>query len=63
MVVQALDPERRQQLKSLVPDAFRSSYQGRPVMQVGNFPEKEKAEAVFQLVQSSGFQAIIQEMP
>jgi hypothetical protein len=63
VVVQAMDPDRRAQLRALVPDAFRSSYQGQPVIQVGSFPERDKAEAVFQLVQSSGFQAVIQEVP
>jgi cell division septation protein DedD len=63
VVTQALDPSRRQQLQSLVPDAFRARYQGRMVIQVGSFPEREKAEEIFQRVQEQGFQAVIHEVP
>ncbi|MDJ1183717.1 DUF1565 domain-containing protein [Roseofilum casamattae] len=44
-------------VKALVPDAFRSSYQGRSVIQVGAFPTLEEARARLQLVQGSGLRA------
>ncbi|WP_299405129.1 DUF3747 domain-containing protein [Acaryochloris sp. IP29b_bin.148] len=46
VVVQPRDAEEQDQIKALVPDAFRSSYQGRAVMQVGLFNSRAKMDGV-----------------
>lgn len=48
------------QIRTLVPDAFRSSYKGRPVMQVGSFRERAKAETIIQLMERNSFKAILE---
>ncbi|MGL5065667.1 MAG: DUF1565 domain-containing protein [Microcoleus sp.] len=48
-------------LRSLVPDAFRTSIGGRWVMQVGAFKEREKAEELLQMLAVNGLNARIEE--
>ncbi|MCM1983552.1 DUF3747 domain-containing protein [Lyngbya confervoides] len=50
---------QQSRVRSLVKDAFRSSYQGRLVMQVGSFVDMNEAQTVIALMQRNGFQPII----
>lgn len=63
VVTQALAPEQREQIRQLVPDAFRSNFRGKPVMQVGIFQAKEKVEEMTQLLESHGFNTIVEALP
>uniref|UniRef100_B8HY74 Sporulation domain protein n=1 Tax=Cyanothece sp. (strain PCC 7425 / ATCC 29141) TaxID=395961 RepID=B8HY74_CYAP4 len=63
VVVELLDNQQQVQLRTLVPDAFRSFSQGRPVIQVGSYKERFKAEEMIQLMSSNGFQARIEAVP
>lgn len=60
VVVEAQEPSRQAHIRSLVPDAFRSSYKGKAVIQVGSFKERAKADAVIQLMTNNGFDPIIE---
>jgi hypothetical protein len=53
VVVQPRDFEQTAKIKSLVPDAFRSSYQGRSVMQVGRFNSRSKVNEIVKLMQEN----------
>lgn len=59
ILVEASDRNQQEQIKTLVPGAFRSSYQGKTVMQVGAFSEKSKANEMIQRLNSQGFSAIL----
>jgi hypothetical protein len=53
VVVQPRDFEQTARIKSLVPDAFRSSYQGRSVIQVGRFNSRPKVNEIVALMQEN----------
>ncbi len=57
--VNATDMAQRQKVKTIVPDAFRSSYQGRPMLQVGAFQEQSKADEVIGRLQQHGITTIL----
>jgi hypothetical protein len=57
--VNATDTKQRQAVKSVVPDSFRSSYQGRPMIQVGAFHEKSKADEVIARLSQHGINTIL----
>lgn len=57
--VNATDTRKRQAVKSIVPDSFRSSYQGRPMIQVGAFHEKSKADEVIARLSQHGIDTIL----
>ncbi len=57
--VNAADTERQSQVKSIVPDAFRSSYRGQSVLQVGAFQERSKADEMVNLLRSRGIDSIL----
>lgn len=50
VVVQPRNSRQKTRIKSLVPDAFRSSYQGRSVMQVGLFNSRTKVKDMVNLL-------------
>ena len=53
VVIQPPRTQRQQtRLRTLVPDAFRSSYRGRRVIQVGSFPSRSEASQRMQLLQT-----------
>ncbi len=51
--------QQQEQVRSLYPDAFATSYQGQRVLQVGVFSTKENATQAYQSLQNAGLQAII----
>jgi hypothetical protein len=59
VVVETGDTSQQAQIRTLVPGAFRSSYQGRAVVQVGSFKERSKADEMLQIMNSNGFNAVI----
>ncbi|NCJ07019.1 DUF3747 domain-containing protein [Synechococcales cyanobacterium C] len=63
VLVQATSASDQSRVRSLVPDAFRSSYQGRSVMQVGSFGQQNEANAVIALMRQNGFNPIVERSP
>lgn len=57
VIVYTGSTQEQNRVKSLVPDAFRSSYQGRSVIQVGAFPTLEEAQTRLELVRNAGLRA------
>jgi hypothetical protein len=57
VIVYTASTQEQNRVKSLVPDAFRSSYQGRSVIQVGAFPTLEEAQTRLELVRNAGLRA------
>ena len=60
VVVPLPNANKTQALKALVPDAFRSTYRGQSVYQVGSFADQRKAKAMVQLLQLEGFRGIVE---
>ncbi|HEY9826638.1 MAG TPA: DUF3747 domain-containing protein [Stenomitos sp.] len=58
VVVVASDSQQQSKVRSLVPGAFSTDYQGKRVMQVGSFSRKEEAAPVIALMQRNGFKPI-----
>jgi hypothetical protein len=55
----ANNPMQLEQARSLYPEAFHTTYQGRRVLQIGRFSSRENAQQAYQSLQSAGLQAII----
>lgn len=60
VVVEAQNLDQQAQIRSLVPDAFRSSYKGKVVIQVGSFKERTKADEIIHLMTNNGFAPIVE---
>jgi parallel beta-helix repeat protein len=52
---------QKEAVKSLYPDAFSTRYNGRPMLQVGVFNNREKAETILLDLQNRGFDGVILE--
>lgn len=61
VVVSAFNSRQKSKLKGLVPGAFRSSYRGRSVMQVGSFASVREAQDRMQLIQRHGMNPILEK--
>ncbi|NCJ06024.1 DUF3747 domain-containing protein [Synechococcales cyanobacterium C] len=59
VLANATNPEQQAQVKALVPDAFRASYQGQTLLQVGAFRDRTKADEMIQLLSQSGIDTIL----
>ena len=59
VVVDAATPERQAQVKQLMPSAFRASFDGQQVMQVGVFRDRATAESLQQQLNLQNLQARI----
>jgi hypothetical protein len=57
--VKTVTNNQRQAVKTLVPDSFRSFYQGQPMMQVGAFQDRVKADEVIELLNRNGITSIL----
>ncbi|MEL7331235.1 MAG: DUF1565 domain-containing protein [Cyanobacteria bacterium J06560_2] len=53
--VETGDPFEQDSIREVVPDAFRSRFEGRSVMQVGAFPTEDEAEDRRRLLEDNGF--------
>jgi len=60
VVVKASDSKQQTKIKNLVPDAFRSSYQGRFVFQVGAYESQAEADERLELLSQAGMIGIIE---
>jgi len=60
VVVDARSDDELAKVRSLVPGAFRSSFQGRPVLQVGAFAEPQPANELVQQLAGQGIPAILE---
>ena len=58
--VDAPDPFVQDDVRNVVPDAFRTRFEGRTVMQVGAFPTEAEAEDRQRILEDSGFNARIE---
>jgi hypothetical protein len=59
VMVEASDRERQARVRSLYPDAFSTFYRGNPMLQVGVFSNREKAENVLQTLEDLGIKGVI----
>lgn len=62
VVVDADSGNEVERVQAVAPGAFRNVVNGRSVMQAGAFQERQKAEALLQLLTANGLKARIEEM-
>jgi hypothetical protein len=62
VVVAATDETQQSQVRSIVPDAFPISYQGRSMMQAGAFSDRAKADQLANTFISQGMNASVEAM-
>ncbi len=62
VIVETEDDSQLDQIRSLIPNAFRTSLKGRTVMQVGAFGDRGKADQLVQSLVSHGLKAVIETM-
>lgn len=53
----------RDRIRQIVPDAFRTQLDGRPLMQVGAYADEATAQARQQLLRDHGFEARVEYLP
>ncbi len=58
--VEASDPFVQDEIRSVVPDAFRTRFEGRAMMQVGAFPTEEEAEDRRRLLEENNYDALVE---
>ncbi len=58
--VEASDPFVQDEIRSVVPDAFRTRFEGRTMMQVGAFPTEGEAEARRRLLEENNYTALVE---
>ena len=58
--VEASSPFEQDEVREVIPDAFRTRVDGRTVMQVGAFPTEEEAEDRQRILENNGFNARIE---
>ncbi len=63
VVVEAVDEAQKSRIRSLVPDAFRSAYQGKTVMQVGAYREQAEVDEMVQRLSSNGLTPVVEQLP
>ena len=59
VVVSAFSSRQKEKIRELFPDAFRTSYRGQSVMQVGVFGSEQEAQDRMKLVQRHGMHPIL----
>ena len=62
VVVETDDAAQASQVKTLVPEAFSTAFQGKTAMQVGAFGDREKANQLVQSLLSQGLRAVLEPM-
>ncbi|WP_416673308.1 DUF1565 domain-containing protein [Egbenema bharatensis] len=62
VVVETSDERDQTHVQSIVPSAFRTSINGRSLIQVGAFSSRANAEQTVQTLSQSGLRAVIQEI-
>ncbi len=61
--VETSDPFVQDEVRAVVPDAFRTNFDGQMVMQVGAFPTEDEAQARKQLLEDSNFNVRVEYIP
>ncbi|PZD73454.1 hypothetical protein C1752_02144 [Acaryochloris thomasi RCC1774] len=61
VLVNPADSTQHGALKSLVPDAFRASYQGKSMLQVGAYKSQGEADNMVQFLSQNGFDGVIEQ--
>ncbi len=61
--VEASDPSMQDEVRAVVPDAFRTNFEGRMMMQVGAFPTEDEAQARKQLLEDNNFNVRVEYLP
>ena len=61
VIVMPEGAQQKSQLKSLAPEAFSTTHQGKPAMQAGAFQSKSNAQALLQKLQDQGMKAELVE--
>jgi parallel beta-helix repeat protein len=59
VVVEAVDSEQRSKVRSLYPQAFSTVYRGDPVLQIGAFRDRAKAETASQSLEDLGLDTYV----
>ena len=59
VIVEARNSYQESQVRSLYPDAFRTNYNGRSMLQVGVFSTRQNAQQVLQTLKRAGLGALI----
>lgn len=62
VLVDAPNERTQDAVRSLIPDAFRTTVNGRTMMQAGAYGDRVNADEVVQLLNQYGFEAIVQSM-
>ncbi|MEN9217305.1 MAG: hypothetical protein Q6K90_08275, partial [Gloeomargarita sp. HHBFW_bins_162] len=60
VLVRPATPTQQEDILKLVPEAFRSSYRGQMMWQVGRFQDQARAEQLIQYLRSRGFQVVVE---
>ena len=58
--VEASDPFTQDSIRDVVPDAFRTRFEGRTMMQVGAFPTEQEAEDRRRLLERNNFDVLVE---
>ena len=61
VIVEARTEAEQNQVRSLIPDAFRTQYQGQVLMQAGAYRDRTEADNMIELLTRNGFKTILQE--
>jgi cell division protein FtsN len=62
VIVMASSTSQQSKVRSLVPGAFRTNYQGQRVMQVGSYRSADEAKSIVALMQRHGFRSITDQI-
>jgi parallel beta-helix repeat protein len=62
VVVDASDEHNQSRVQAIIPAAFRTSINGRSLLQVGAFSNRDNAEQTVQMLSQNGVRAVIQEI-
>lgn len=60
VLVETSDPFVQDDIRSVIPDAFRTQFEGRAMMQVGAFPTEEEAEARRRLLEENNYEVLVE---
>ena len=59
VVAEAMGERQQAEVRSLYPEAFNTVYQGKPMLQIGAFSNRDKAEAAIQSLKNIGVEGLI----
>lgn len=62
VVVEVADEGQQDQVRSLIPNAFRTVSNGRVVMQVGSFSDRANADKMTEMLSGEGLKAVVEQI-